>query len=151
MVFHVFNVFIMKRNPFNLPSHVVYNDCESPIDNNPAICEGADIYDVLCPVSKLSGVRENPLLLLSRVLSPDKARYIDMILQELPNIPTNQDISDDDALDMVVSRLNIGSPAEDDAVRVQLSRVVDVLLPQRAVEVPKPADKPSIDNVLDNV
>lgn len=31
-------------------------------DTLPCLCEGADVFDVLCPVSKKTGHRENPFI-----------------------------------------------------------------------------------------
>lgn len=97
-------------------------------DPNPVIIQGAEIFDTLCPVSKLTGVRENPLSLLSRVLDPAKARSLDAILQQLPAM-RNEDprMSDEDALDLCMSRLETGTPAEDALVAERLASIADVL------------------------
>lgn len=124
---------------FNLRNLPAKESVNYPIPDSPCICDGADVYDVLCPVSKLTGVRENPLRLLQSVLPPDKVRLADAILQELPAVQSeNPNISDDDALDMVVSRLSIGTPSENSVVRERLASVADVLLPKQSTE-PAPA------------
>lgn len=97
-------------------------------DPNPVIIQGAEIFDTLCPVSKLTGVRENPVSLLSRVLDPAKARALDSVLQQLPTM-RNEDpnMSDEDALDMCMARLETGTPAEDALVAERLASIADVL------------------------
>lgn len=100
------------------------------IKNSFHVIDGADVYDILCPVSKLTGFRENPLQLLSRVLDPARARLVDSVLQELPTMKDEGNkISDSDALDMIMDRLSIGSPSEDALMRQKLSGMLDVLLP----------------------
>lgn len=97
-------------------------------DPNPVIIQGAELFDTLCPVSKLTGVRENPVSLLSRVLDPAKARALDAVLQQLPAM-RNEDprMSDEDALDMCMARLETGTPAEDALVAERLASIADVL------------------------
>lgn len=95
------------------------------------LIEGSEVFDTLCPVSKLSGLRENPLQLLSRVLDPAKARLVDSVLQQIPSSnPEGVKISDEDALDLIMDRLSTGTPSEDAIVRNKLSQMVDVLLPR---------------------
>lgn len=97
----------------------------------PIIIEGADVFDVLCPVSKKTGHRENPLSLLAKVLPPDKERLASLILQEIPSIQQeNPNISDSDAIDMCVQRFSTGTPYEDQQIRSALFDAADVLFPQ---------------------
>lgn len=101
-----------------------------PIAGYCHIIEGVAVMDTLCPVSKLTGYRENPLLLLSRVLDPAKARLVDSVLQQIPSMtPEGSKISDSDALDMIMDRLATGTPAEDALMRNRLSDMLDVLIP----------------------
>lgn len=105
----------------------------------PNVIEGAEVFDTLCPVSKLTGFRENPVTLLSKVLDPAKARLIDAVLQEIPTLADEGGkISDSDALDLCMDRLATGSPAEDALVRKQLSSMLDVLIP---VDIRKDVDQ----------
>lgn len=100
----------------------------------PSLCEGADVFDVLCPVSKKTGHRENPLSLLVKVLPPDKERLAAMILQEIPSIQQeNPRISDADAIEMCVSRFSSGSKYEDQQVRQALFDAADLLFPDASV------------------
>lgn len=101
----------------------------------PIIIEGADVFDVLCPVSKATGHRENPLSLLTKVLPPDKERLASLILQEIPAIQSeNPRISDADAIEMCVSRFSSGSKYEDGQVREALFKAADLLFPGMSVE-----------------
>lgn len=105
-------------------SDTVYVDlCEEPI-----IIQGVLEFDTLCPVSNFTGRRGNPLSLLTMALSDKNSRLLDSIIQELPTI-RDLDVSDDDKLNLLVSRLDTGSFAEQDALTEQLSKVVDVLFP----------------------
>lgn len=117
-------------NPFNLAIMPSKADSKSLKVSAPSIIEGADIFDVLCPVSKKTGHRENPLSLLSKVLPPDKSVLASQILQEIPSIrQENPNLSDSDAIDLCVSRFSSGSPYEDGIVRDRLMSVADVLFP----------------------
>lgn len=101
----------------------------------PTIIEGADVFDVLCPVSKATGHRENPLSLLTKVLPPDKERLASLILQEIPAIQSeNPRISDADAIEMCVSRFSSGSKFEDGQVREALFKAADLLFPGMSEE-----------------
>lgn len=52
----------------------------------PNLIDGVEVLDALCPVSKKTGLRENPLTLLRKVVSdPAKARLLEMALMELPS------------------------------------------------------------------
>ena len=143
-------------NPFNLldialkpKDKKVYKvDC-------PTVIEGAEVYDVLCPVSKKTGHRENPLSLLVKVLPPDKERLAASILQEIPSIKQEySNISDADAIDLCVDRFSSGTPYEDDQVRQALFNVADVLFPaQTADEVKSSVDagSSSAAEIVENV
>lgn len=95
---------------------------------DPVVIEGVESYDVLCPVNKLTGCRENPLELL-RTLSndPKRQRLLDGILVELPTIASDSRLSDDDKIDMLMCRLSTGCPAEDDLYREKLEVIAEPL------------------------
>lgn len=112
-----------------LPDGAGVNDVVRLNENIPNVIEGSEVFDTLCPVSQLTGFRENPLQLLSKVLDPSKARLIDAVLQEIPSVNEDGRISDDEALDMMVDRLVTGTPSEDAIIRSKLSSMLDVLLP----------------------
>lgn len=139
---------------FNLHPAIKQKDSKVVKVDLPTIIEGAEVYDCLCPVSKKTGHRENPLSLLVKVLPPDKARLAASILQELPSIRQEYpNISDGDAIDLCVDRLSSGSPYEDGLVRDALLNVADVLFPESvADQVEKQMDvNPDAAQVVDNV
>lgn len=123
---------------------------------NPVIIEGADLYDKVAPVSELTGRRENPLLLLRKLdANPAIARALQKLLPEIPSIRTNPRMNDDDRIDLIMSRLSTGTPAEDDATRLYLESIADVLFknaPQAVKEDVKdsisftPSDGKTIDD-----
>lgn len=118
---------------FNIPNSAKYHEAKvvNRSEPLPSIVEGAEVYDTLCPVSKKTGHRENPLTLLAKVLPPDKARLANTILQEIPSIQQeNPNISDGDAIDMAVERFSSGTPYEDAQLRESLFNAADVLFPQ---------------------
>lgn len=121
---------------FNIPNYVRigHPDWLPDVSHLPEVIEGEEIYDTLCPVSKETCLRENALSLLTKVLDPRNASLLDAVLQEIPKIQENQNISDDDALDMLVSRFDQGTMYENQELRERLSRSLDVLLPKRSVE-----------------
>lgn len=110
---------------------------------SPTLIEGQLEYDTLCPVSKVTGHRTNPLDVLGMQLGPDKARLVNSILQELPY---SNEPSSDGNFEMLVSRLDTGNtPAEREQLARDLYRVADSL------EALQPALKQSIDNAKDNI
>ena len=94
-------------------------------DLHPRLIDGLDVIDALTPVSKKTGLRENLLTLLRKVVSdPAKAQLLNVALQELPKESSFNSMSDDDKIDALVMRLNTGSPAEDDLYRSRLSELI---------------------------
>lgn len=97
--------------------------------NAPNIIEGVEIYELLCPVSKLTGHRENPLSLLKSLMNDSvKSRQLDAFLQELPTIDAPRGLADDELVDMMMERLSTGTPAEDDKYRTYLESVAGDIL-----------------------
>lgn len=145
-------------NPFNLTNIAVERSMVRLFVERsqglPVVIEGADVFDVLCPVSHKTGHRENPLSLLQKVLPPDKERLASMVLQEIPSIQQeNPNISDSDAIDMCVQRFSTGSPFEDGQVRQALFDAADVLFPDQQAKAIVDDFTPSVDaaQVVDNV
>lgn len=106
----------------------------------PVLIEGANELDVLCPVSKLTGNRENPLMLLSKVLPPDKAQLLGGILQTIPPSQNDSSLTDADRFDLVKSRLMTGTRSEDAQWMRYLESVSDVLFPSLSEPVSEPVD-----------
>lgn len=113
------------------PSHnikKIVHEIERVVDA-PSVLEGSDIFDLLCPVSKLTGHRENPLSLLKSLMNdPVKSRALESIMQELPTIDAPRGLSDDDLVGMMMDRLSTGTPAEDDKYRRMLESVAGDIL-----------------------
>lgn len=110
----------------------------------PIVIEGVNELEVLCPISKLTGNRENPLQLLNKLLPPDKAQILGGILQDLPATSNDSRLSDEDRFSLVKSRLLTGTPSEDAQWMSYLSSVADVL----NLEVPPLSS--SVDSQLDS-
>lgn len=96
----------------------------------PVAIEGAAEFETLCPVSKVTGHRANPLTLLKLALSDKNSRLLDAILQEVPTVQQLQGVDDDTKLDLLASRLATGTLAEHDQLVSQLEKVADLLFPK---------------------
>lgn len=90
------------------------------------VIEGADILDVVAPVSKLTGHRENPLKLLGKITGADSA-LLNQVLQELPVIKGDPRLSDEDRVNAIVDRLSTGTPAEDALMAERLMADIEAL------------------------
>lgn len=97
------------------------------VSDAPVLIEGVSEYDCLCPVSKVTGHRGNPLSCLKIALSDKNSRLLDAILQEVPAINSDPRISDEDKLATLVSRLDTGTKAESDQVARVLSNFTEEL------------------------
>lgn len=95
-------------------------------DSVPRLIDGVDILDTICPISKLTGHRTNPLTLLGAV-SDGNARLLQAVLTELPSVQSDPRVSDEDRLDTLVSRLDTGTFADMDLVREALASISDSL------------------------
>lgn len=82
--------------------------------NNPIIIDGVEAYKTLCPISKESGLRENPLHMLESLANdPSKKRILDSVLQEIPSVRSVGDsLSDAEKFDMLIHRAEVGTKAE---------------------------------------
>lgn len=114
-------------------SFVINTFCDSEVyvpdtSANPRIIEGVDLYDKVAPISSLTGRRENPLLLLQKLdANPSISRALQQLLPEIPSIRSDRRMNDDDRINLIMSRLSTGTPAEDDATRLYLESIADVL------------------------
>lgn len=108
----------------------------------------------------MTGRRENPLLLLQKLDSnPAIARALQKLLPEIPIIRSDKRLNDEDRINLIMSRLSTGTPAEDDATRMYLESIADVLFknaPQAFKEEVKdnisftPADGKTIDDGINS-
>lgn len=121
-----------------LSRSVVYHDfvplsqramSEEVLSQCPILIDGADVYDILCPPSSLTGNRNNPLDLLRMVLPDKENRFLNQILQEIPTVSSDPNLSDEDRISTLTYRLASGTPAEDEIVMHSLMKVADVLFP----------------------
>lgn len=105
------------------------------------VIEGAEILDVVCPVSKFTGHRESPFKLLGK-LTGAKSDLLNTVLQEIPAIASDSRLSDSDRVDMVVQRLSSGTPAEDALLAERIMNDIDALgLSNKSVQVPSDSSK----------
>lgn len=106
------------------------------LEDAPAVLEGKQELETLLPVSKLTGRREDPLMLLKMQFSKD-SRLLDALLQELPVVKSDPNISDDDRFSVLASRLSTGTPYENEQLVKQLASLADVLFPEQVKESEK--------------
>lgn len=105
------------------------------------VIEGADVYEQLAPVNKLTGLRENPLRLLETLAnSPEKSRALQTVLQELPVIASKEGVSNDDMLEFMEREFCTGTPAENELWCERLEALSDGIF--SALGVSKPDVKP---------
>jgi hypothetical protein len=92
--------------------------------------EGTDIIYELLPVSKVTGLRANTITLLQMALSPKYQGLIPQILQDLPTLPSDGSLTDEDRCEMLAYRLCTGTPAENEQFTKQLMNVIGDLSPK---------------------
>lgn len=115
--------FGLCRKSVNLIVDVVSKEL---FGNVPVVVEGADLLDTLCPVSNSTGKRCNPLSLLG-MLTGAKADVLNSLLQELPVVASNPNLSDEDRAQFVVERCSTGTPAEDALMAKRIMADLDAL------------------------
>lgn len=113
----------------------VYLDCDIPIypidEDVPHLIDGVQELETLLPVSKLTGRRADVLEVLTLAFNKD-SRLLDALLQELPTIPSDPNISDVERVQMLAGRFDQGTRADNDALVERLMSVSDVLFPKSA-------------------
>lgn len=105
-----------------------------PFSDAPVVIEGFQEIETLCPISHLTGKRENPLSLLAKITDAGKASMLANILQELPTDNSDFRMSDSDRISVLAERLSTGVPAEDERFRARLESIADVLFYKPAVQ-----------------
>lgn len=110
----------LKAIGFNVASR-----CEAykPSDY-PSVIEGVEVIDALMPVSKLTGHRTSPQALVGLLFDPQKARFVQSLLQELPY---SGQPDDDGTFAELASRLDLGTPAERELFIKHLDCLADSL------------------------
>lgn len=113
-------------------------------DGAPCIVDGVELLDTLCPVSKKTGLRENPLSLIRKLAAdPAKQMLLYQCLQELPVDNSQADLTEDMKFEMTPQRLMVGTPAEQQVLFDAWAEVVD--LHKSSIEAQKVAQA-QIDN-----
>lgn len=108
----------------------------------PSLIDGADVINTLAPVSKKTGIRENLLSLLRKVVAdPAKQALLQSALQELPTDNTQANMTDSQKVEFLAMRLSTGSPSEDDFFRSVLEDLVADLPSAVRQSVSKEVDK----------
>ena len=109
-------------------------------------CEGRAEMEILCPVSKLTGF---PLSMQQAIMyiSDDNSRIADALLQEIPVLPSSDDVSDDDKLKTLISRLDTGSFFENDRAAEALADVVKEFMPNADKSIIDAAVKQNTENI----
>lgn len=95
--------------------------------------QGKKEFETLCPISKLTGY---PLSMqeLIFMITDKNARLADALFEVIPEVPTDDRISDDDKLRFLVSRLDTGSFAENDKVAESIGKLAKEFFPDADVE-----------------
>ena len=120
---------MLVRKKFNY----VVRPSEPSYDAPKLKVEGSDELSVLCPVSKLTGFPMSMQRAI-RMITDDNSRLADILYQEIPTINASDQIDDTDKLRLLVSRLDSGSFAENDAVAEILGQVAKEFFPAADVE-----------------
>ena len=97
---------------------------DSILSSSPKLIDGADVLETLCPVNKMNGHRCSPLSLLHMITGANET-LINQVLQELPVIWSNPDVSDADRVSFLTQRLCSGTPAENAKVQEYLLDNID--------------------------
>jgi len=120
-------------------------DAESryPCFDDKKLISGMEEIETLCPVDPTTGHRDSFENIVKKALDPKYTGLAQRVLIELPYVQSDDDKKNDDAkLDTLVSRLDVGSMAERDAVVAQLSSISDVLF-RSSEPAPAPASEPA--------
>lgn len=112
----------------------------------PALFEGWDALESVCPVSSLTGNRMSIYEAMQMVGNEKYSRAIDALLPEIPAIMSDARLSDDDRVDMMVSRLSTGSTSEDTRLREQLSQIVSDFKDSVELQKSAPVESVSVDS-----
>jgi hypothetical protein len=116
---------------YESPKETIHFDFPIP---SPEILDGADLYDVACPINPMTGHRDNPLTILKYALGPQNQAILDKLLQEIPTVQ-EIDAPDDFKLETLFGRLDTGTFAERDRLFKRLDSIKGILFPS-SVEVP---------------
>lgn len=141
--------FFLKHSNFNAK---FVGEIPMIVGNAPCVIDGVDIINTLCPVNKKTGLRENILSLLKKLVSdPAKQALLLQCLQELPTNDGPQGVSDDILAEFCEQRLSVGTPAENAVLRQQFmdlyehsEEISKSFTPQQAEQIQPNVEKPGV-------
>lgn len=145
--------FFLKSSTFNNEPFV---EKEFYREGAPSIIDGVDILDTLCPVSKKTGLRENPLSLIRKLVNdPAKQALLYSIIQELPTDNSQVNLDEESKFEFCAQRLQVGTPAENEELFHQFESVIDLVVDsQKAAAAKQAAEKIAFDGsdkeIIDN-
>ena len=104
----------------------------------PTFVDGVDILDILCPVSKKTGLRENPLSLIRKLITdPAKQALLAQCLAEIPTDNSQNMLSEEEKFEFCMQRLQCGTPAENEVYAEHLRSVLDLAADAAKAQVVK--------------
>lgn len=110
-------------------------------DDNPVLIQDIKPYFALAPISAVTGFRTDYITAIS-VIDPKKSRLAESFISEL--IPVkSMPVDDDTKLDLIVSRLDKGSFAENDRAAEIIGNAVKHFLPKVSPD--------KVEKVVDNI
>lgn len=96
--------------------------------SGPCLIEGVAEINTLCPINKLTGKRSSTLSILNLVADGKvNDRMVNLVLQELPRVSQDTNMTDAQRFEFISERLSTGCPAEDALVAERLFAVADSL------------------------
>lgn len=101
---------------------------EKDLNNQPRLIDGLDVLDTLCPVNEKTGLRENTLSLIRKLVNdPVKARLLESLISEIPSDNSMNQLTDEQRADMLAMRFDCGTPNENERFRENLLTIVESL------------------------
>lgn len=95
----------------------------------PVLIDGVDVINTLAPVSKKTGMRENLLTLVRKLVNdPAKQALLYQVIQELPTDNSQANLDEASKFDFCAQRLETGTPAENEKLLDSLQYVLDLHL-----------------------
>lgn len=95
----------------------------------PVIIDGVDIINTLCPVSKKTGMRENLLSLIRKLVNdPAKQALLYQCIAEQPVDNSQAGLDEEGKFEFCPQRLQVGTPAENAQLLDSYQAVVDLQL-----------------------
>lgn len=118
----------------------------------PRVIEGAEDLDLLCPVNKATGHRENVMTMLSKLTVPTSVK--DKILGLLTELPTNNSpasLSDEQRLELLAPVQGSATLSELDSYSSEIAQFLDSLSPAEKADVQPAVENGNIEFSKDDV